>query len=247
VRIHKANTKSDLGKDAAAFGAPPIRAAIETKGHANIILATGASQFDTIDALVNADGIDWTRVTAYHLDEYIGLPEDHPASFRRYLRERFVRRVPNLGEFVYVNGSADPVESEVARLNERLSGTRIDVCFCGIGENAHLAFNDPPADFDATDPFIIVELDEACRKQQLGEGWFEDLDDVPTRAISMTIPQILKSEVLIVSVPDERKAGAVRCSVEGPVTPHCPASILQTHKDCHLFLDPPSASLLRTI
>lgn len=232
-----------LGGEAAGQGRRAIAEAIAQSGRAAIIVATGASQFAMLDHLVRSD-LDWSRVTAFHLDEYVGLPESHPASFRRYLRERFVERVPALGEFVMVNGDAPDLASEVARLNARISKENIDVCFAGIGENCHLAFNDPPADFETEDPYIVVELDEACRRQQMGEGWFESLEAVPRRAISMGIRQILKSRQIILSVPDRRKAEAVRNAVQQPVSPLFPASILRQHPATTLHLDPASASLL---
>ncbi len=234
--------KEELGKLAAERGASLIRCAIEEKGEANIILATGASQFEMLAHLVKAD-VDWTKVTAFHLDEYIGLPETHPASFRRYLKERFASRVP-LRQFHFVNGDAPDPHAECRRLGDLISRHPIDVAFVGIGENGHLAFNDPPADFETEEPYLVVELDEACRKQQLGEGWFSSLDEVPTRAISMSIRQILKSRTIICSVPDLRKAQAVQKAVEGPVTPQVPSSILQRHPQTFLYLDPESASLL---
>lgn len=244
MHIHRLPSKQELGRKSAETGAPAIKNAISATGAANIILATGASQFDTLESLVAIPGIDWSKVTVFHLDEYIGLSVDHPASFRKYLHERFVDRVTGLKEFVGVNGDAPSSEAEIDRLNARISPIAIDVCFCGIGENGHLAFNDPPADLEAKDPYILVTLDEACRRQQLGEGWFESLEAVPEQAISMTIPWILRSKLLVVSVPDERKAKAVQCTVEGPITPTCPASALQSHPNCHLFLDPPAASRL---
>jgi glucosamine-6-phosphate deaminase len=182
--------------------------------------------------------------TVFHLDEYVGLPEDHKASFRGYLRNRLVNRVGALREFVAVDGDAPDLDAELARLNDRLVLETIDVCFAGIGENCHLAFNDPPADFTTEAPYIVVDLDEACRKQQLGEGWFESLDAVPRRAISMSIRQIMKSQKIILSVPDKRKAKAVRQAVEEAVSPLYPASILQQHTDATLHLDTASASEL---
>lgn len=244
MRILVHDNKQALGEKAAADGAEAIRSAIVAKGSAAIIVATGASQFDVLDALVRHD-IDWSKVTAFHLDEYVGLDPTHPASFRGYLNERFVARVGTLGEFVPVNGSAEDLDKEVAALNARLAGLEVDVCFAGIGENCHLAFNDPPADFDAEDPYIVVTLDEACRRQQMGEGWFETLEDVPDQAVSMSIRQILKSARIIASAPDERKAAAVADAAEGPVTNVHPASILQTHDDCALHLDLASAQLLK--
>ncbi len=236
--------KAALGAAAAAQGAEAIRQALAERGEANIIVATGASQFEVLDALVEAPGIDWALVSAFHLDEYAGIERTHPASFRRYLDERFTSRLPGLSQFVEVGGDAEDLEGEVRRLNGLIDGRTIDVCFAGIGENCHLAFNDPPADFDTRSPYIVVDLDEACRRQQLGEGWFATLMDVPSRAISMSIQQMLLSERLVISVPDRRKAVAVKAAIEGPVIPDYPASILQTHARCTIFLDPPAASLL---
>lgn len=235
--------KQALGATAAAEGAEAIREAIARNGRAAIIVATGASQFEMLDALVDAD-IDWSRVTVFHLDEYVGLSADHSASFRRYLRERLVARVDGLAEFVAVDGDATDLWAEIARLNSRIAREQIDVCFAGIGENCHLAFNDPPADFDTDAPYIVVDLDEACRRQQMGEGWFATLDDVPARAISMSIRQIMASRHLVLSVPDARKAQAVHDAVEGPVSNLHPASITQKHGTCSLHLDPEAASLL---
>ena len=179
----------------------------------------------------------------FHLDEYIGIPETHPASFRKYLRERLVDIVQP-GTVHFLNGETDEPQAECDRLNQIISQHQIDVAFVGIGENGHLAFNDPPANFETEDPYILVELDEACRLQQVGEGWFNGLDDVPTQAISMSIRQILKAQSIVCTVPDERKAEAVRNCLHGEITPMHPASILQTHQDCSVFLDAGSASLL---
>lgn len=201
--------KKQVGARAATAGAELIRAAIAANGRAGVILATGASQFDVLDALVRAEGIDWSRVTVLHLDEYIAMPATHPASFRRYLNERFVGRVPRLGRFVAIDGDAPDLQAELARVNKIARETAIDVCFAGIGENCHLAFNDPPADFTTDEPFIVVRLDEACRRQQFGEGWFPTLDAVPDRAISMSIRHMMKSKAVILAVPDARKANAV--------------------------------------
>lgn len=236
--------RAELGRAAAKTAAGQIEKAIANKGRAGIVLATGASQFEVLAGLVAAEGIDWSKVSMFHLDEYIGLGGDHPAGFRKYLKQRFVDKVAPLGAVHFVNGDADKPERECERLGELISQQTIDVTLAGIGENGHLAFNDPPADFEMQQPYIVVALDEKCRRQQLGEGWFEKLDDVPARAISMSIRQILKSELLIVSVPDLRKASAVKATLEGPVTPNCPASILQEHPNCKLLLDEQSASLL---
>jgi len=235
--------KASLGRTAAKRGADMIRRAIAANGRANVIVATGASQFELLAALIT-EPIDWTRVTCFHLDEYVGLPITHPASFRKYLWERFVSKLPlPLAAFHYVNAEVEP-QAECDRLAILIRAAPIDVAFVGIGENAHLAFNDPPADFATEAPYLVVELDEACRRQQLGEGWFPSLESVPRRAISMSCRQILKSRAIIVSVPDQRKAEAVRKSVEGPISPSVPASILQQHDNVTLYLDAPAASLL---
>ena len=239
------DTKEACGEQAAAHGARRVREAIGARGQATIIVATGASQFDMLEALVRAPGIDWTCVTGFHLDEYIGMPMTHPASFRKYLKERFVDRLPATpAHFHYLSGEGDP-QIECRRVGQVLSHHPVDVAFIGIGENGHLAFNDPPADFRTEEPYLVVDLDAACRRQQLGEGWFETIDDVPRRAISMSIRQILKAAAIVCTVPDARKAEAVRAAVEGPVTPQCPSSILQQHPATTLFLDRDSASLLK--
>ncbi len=235
--------KRELGEAAAEYGAQVIKRAIEKRGEAYIIVATGASQFEMLESLVQKD-VDWSRVTAFHLDEYIGITMDHPASFRKYLKERFVDRVKNLGEFHYIEADRRAPKEECGRIASLIRDKTVDVAFIGIGENAHLAFNDPPADFETEEPFIVVELDEACRRQQLGEGWFDSFEEIPSKAISMSVRQILKSVNLVVSIPDARKAEAVKCAVEGEVTPMCPASILQRHENCVLFLDRESSSKL---
>jgi len=238
------DTADQMGAAAAADAARRIVAAIERTGQANMILATGASQFATLDGLIGHTEIDFARVVMFHLDEYIGLDDQHPASFRRYLRERFVDRAGPLRAVHWVRGDAADPAAECRRLAEIIAEHPIDVALIGIGENGHLAFNDPPADFDTEEPYLVVDLDERCRRQQLGEGWFATLDDVPRRAISMSIRQILKSRSIIVSVPDERKAQAVRDALDGPLTNQCPASILREHGDCRLYLDTAAASRL---
>ena len=245
MHLHIFAAKREMGEAAARHTAAQIDRAIAAHGEANIILATGASQFDMLDRLVSLD-VDWSRVTAFHLDEYVGLPAAHPASFRRYLQERFVSRVPGLKAFHSVNGDeVKGASAECRRLAALISPLRIDVACIGIGENGHLAFNDPPADFETDAPFIRVDLDEACRKQQVGEGWFRSLDEVPRQTISMSIRQIMKSAAITCTVPDLRKAEMVRQAVEGPVTNLLPASILQQHPRCDLFLDAPAASALK--
>ena len=243
MNIFKATTKRETSEAAAHVASTKLRAALDTNGHASFIVATGASQFDFLAALTADETINWNNTTMFHLDEYIGIPETHPASFRKYLQERLVDIV-RPGTVHFLDGEADDPQAECDRLNRIISEHQIDVAFVGIGENGHLAFNDPPADFETEDPYILVELDEACRLQQVGEGWFTGLEEVPTQAISMSIHQILKAETIICTVPDERKAEAVRNCLHGEITPMHPASILQTHPDCTVFLDAGSASLL---
>lgn len=236
--------KEELGRLSAELAAAYIMQAIEKKGLSSIIVATGASQFEFLQRLTADARIDWSKVTVFHLDEYVGLPVTHIASFRRYLRERLVQQLPcPLAAFHEVNASSDPVQ-ECERLGALISKEVIDLCCMGIGENGHIAFNDPPADFATDKPYLVVELDEGCRQQQVNEGWFPTLADVPKQAISMSVQQILKSKALINSVPGERKAVAVRNALNGEITPFCPASILRTHPDCHLNLDMDSARLL---
>ena len=241
MNIVISKTKKELGLQAANRGSELINKSIQTNGEANIIVATGASQFEMLEALIKKD-IDWTKVTCFHLDEYIGMSVSHPASFRKYLKERFADKI-NLKEFNYIDAEFNP-EKECKRLNEIINRISIDVAFVGIGENAHLAFNDPPADFDIEDPYIIVNLDEECRNQQKGEGWFKTLKEVPEQAISMSIKQILKSDHIICSVPDSRKAQAIKKVIEGDVSKMIPASILKKHMETWLYLDNESASLL---
>jgi glucosamine-6-phosphate deaminase len=243
MKIIISDTKQEMGSRAAGEGAERVRAALRARGRAHIVVATGASQFEMLESLVREE-VDWSRVTGFHLDEYIGLSMEHPASFRRYLKERFVDRLPQtIGEFHYIDAEKDP-EAECTRLNRLIGALTIDVAFVGIGENGHLAFNDPPADFETEEPYLVVELAEACRRQQLGEGWFGSLEEVPEQAVSMSVRQIMKAGAVICTVPDARKAEAVERAVTGPVTPEVPASILQEHPDCRLFLDTQSASRL---
>jgi glucosamine-6-phosphate deaminase len=234
-------TKEELGKAAAKKSAEVIRKAISENGKANIIVATGASQFELLSELVKED-IDWSVVTAFHLDEYVGLPESHPASFRKFLKERFVDLV-SPKEFIYVNGESDPYE-ECIRLGKLIRQHPMDIAFVGIGENGHLAFNDPPADFETEEPYLVVNLDEACRRQQLGEGWFPTFEDVPHRAISMSVKQIMKTKTLICCVPDKRKAKAVFDTLNCEISPDFPASVMRNHPDTILFMDKEASSLL---
>jgi glucosamine-6-phosphate deaminase len=242
VRLSVSPDSATLAAVAAAEAASRLRAAQAARQRARIVAATGASQFEFLKQLRREDGIDWTRVEMFHLDEYIGLPVDHPASFRKYLLERLIRPAGIL-DYHLLDGEADP-STVVRDVGEALRRAPIDVAFVGIGENGHLAFNDPPADFTTTAPYIIVRLDEACRRQQVGEGWFAGVGDVPETAISMSIRQILSANAIVCVVPDRRKAEAVRACLEGPVTPNAPASILRTHHDVTVYLDRESASLL---
>jgi glucosamine-6-phosphate deaminase len=244
MEIWVSEDKVEMGRAAAQTAAKHLNAALAARGKASLVLATGASQFEMLAQLVDLD-VDWSRVTAFHLDEYIDLPESHAASFRRYLKERFVSELPDLQQFHYVDGEAKDPERECRRLGNLIGEVTVDVACIGIGENGHLAFNDPPADFETEAPYIVVELDEACRRQQLGEGWFPTLADVPRRAISMSIRQIMKSRAIVCTVPDARKAVAVQKATEGEVTNMVPSSILQQHPMCDLFLDRNSAALLR--
>lgn len=246
MKINIFENKIDSGNAAAKLGSQFIREAIAEHGHANIIVATGASQFEMLSALTEMQGIPWHKIHFFHLDEYVGISIEHPASFRKYLWERFHKQLPTpLANFHYLNAEENP-QAECDRVGALIKVRKIHVCFAGIGENGHLAFNDPPADFETEVPYHVVELDEACRRQQMGEGWFPSVEDVPTHAISMSIRQIMKSEKMILTVPDERKAVAVQGVVEGPVSPDCPASILQKHENCHFYLDSPAALKLKS-
>ena len=233
----------ELGRQAGIAAAKLIKEAISTKGSAHIILATGTSQIETLNQLVAEQSIDWNKVIMFHLDEYIGLPDTHPASFRKYLKERFISKVPTLKAAYLIDGETD-AKAECERLGKLIIQVPIDVALVGIGENGHLAFNDPPADFETEEAYIIVTLDDACRKQQVGEGWFKNLDEVPRRAISMSIKQILKSNNVICSVPDGRKAVAVKNTLEQPLSNLYPATALQLHPSCTCYLDESSVSLL---
>jgi glucosamine-6-phosphate deaminase len=231
-----------LARAAARDAAARIRTAVAASGQARIVAATGTSQMKFLDRLTREADLDWSTVELFHLDEYVGLPDDHPASFRKYLRERLIQPA-GIVRFHLIDGRGDP-DAVCEDLGRKLTAQPIDVAFVGIGENGHLAFNDPPADFDTERPYLVVRLDEACRRQQVGEGWFTSIDDVPACAITMSIRQILKARAIVAVVPESRKAVAVRMCVEGDVSPMAPASILRTHQDTTLFLDTESAALL---
>ena len=245
MKIYIGKDKNDMAAAAAKTAGERIRQAIAAKGEARIIVATGASQFEFLATLVREPGIDWTKVTGFHLDEYVGLSASHKASFRGYMRERFVSKTPQpMKAFNEVNGEAADAEAEIDRLERLVREAPIDVACIGFGENGHIAFNDPPADFDTNRAYRVVDLDEKCRRQQVGEGWFPDLDAVPSRAFSMTVKQIMWSRSIVCTCPDARKAEAVKNCIEGPITNMVPGSVLQLHPDCTYFLDPPSAALL---
>jgi glucosamine-6-phosphate deaminase len=237
--------KPTLGRAAAEQAATAIRRAIADRGAARIIAATAASQLEFLDALTSAAGIDWGKVEVFHLDEYIGLPITHPGSFRKMLTEQLVAKT-GINKYHLLQGDAADVPAALREAGEQLASAPIDIAFLGIGENAHIAFNDPPADFKTEEPYIIVNLDEACRQQQVGEAWFSDISQVPKQAISMSAQQILKSKEILAVVPDRRKARAVKACVEGEISPMAPASILRRHSNATIYLDTNSASLLRT-
>jgi glucosamine-6-phosphate deaminase len=242
LQVKVISNKQTLGKIAGQHAANSIRVAIKDKGTARIIAATGASQFEFLDALTEEPQIDWSRVELFHLDEYVGLPITHPASFRKYLLERLIHRT-GITQHHLLDGEGDP--QEVAkRIGAELAVKPVDVAFVGIGENGHLAFNDPPADFRTETPYLLVELDDACRRQQVGEGWFASAENVPAKAISMSVRQILCSLEIIAVVPDVRKAKAVKACLEGEISPLAPASILRSHPNVTIYLDRDSASLL---
>jgi glucosamine-6-phosphate deaminase len=236
------SSKATLAQAAADHAAAIIRDAISAHGEARIIAATGASQFDFLDALTKITDIDWDRVEMFHLDEYVGITDQAPASFCRYLRERLIDKV-GLKKYHLLDGTEAPA-AVIERVSAEIRKAPIDVAFVGVGENGHLAFNDPPADFDTEEAYIVVNLDETCRKQQLGEGWFPTLEDVPRQAISMTIKQIMKAEQILCIAPDARKANAIKACFNGEVSPMAPASILQRHPNATIYLDKESASLL---
>lgn len=246
MKIRIFDDKVSLGKAAAKQADGAIQRAISERGRARVVAATGVSQFAFLEALIQAPGIDWRKIELFHLDEYIGLPVTHPASFRKFLLERLVNKT-GITNFHALDGeTADPAQV-ARRIGQELKAAPVDVTFVGIGENGHLAFNDPPADFETEQPYLIVELDEACRRQQVGEGWFATLADVPRQAISMSVRQILKAREIIAVAPEARKAAAVKACVEGEVTPLAPASILRTHGNTTLYLDRDSASQLKNV
>ncbi len=235
--------KREMAQVAAKEAAAILRETIKAKGTARLIAATGTSQFEFLETLTSLPEIDWQQVEMFHLDEYIGLPASHPASFCRFLQERLIQRT-GIQKYFLLDGEQN-AQDVIHRIGQALLSAPIDIAFVGIGENGHLAFNDPPADFKTEEPYIVVKLNEACRRQQLGEGWFATLADVPQRAISMSVRQILKAKAILCIVPDTRKAAAVKACLEGDISPLAPASILRTHPNTILYLDIQSAGLLR--
>jgi glucosamine-6-phosphate deaminase len=242
LRIKILENKQAAGRAAAEHAANSLCAAIKTRGAARIVAATGASQFEFLEALTSAPGIAWGRVELFHLDEYVGLPITHPASFRKYLLERLIQKT-GITQYHFLDGEGDP-QAVAKTIGRELLSKPVDTAFAGIGENGHLAFNDPPADFQTEEPYLVVALDEGCRQQQVNEGWFANLADVPAKAISMSIRQILRAKELIAVVPEARKARAVKACFEGEISPLAPASILRAHSNATVYLDRESASLL---
>ncbi len=243
--IHIYPSKNDMGRAAAEQAGRILKDLLSRKAVVRFIAATGASQFEFLDHLCSLKDIDWSRTEMFHLDEYVGIDETHPASFVGYLRERLVNRVKP-GAVHFLNGAAPDPEAERQRLSRFISEAPVDIAFIGIGENGHIAFNDPPADFETEEPYLILNLDEQCRQQQVGEGWFSGLADVPPQAYTMSVRQILKSEHIICTVPDRRKADAVGSCLgkDVEISPMRPASILKTHKRCDVFLDDAAATKL---
>ena len=242
MRLRILEGRDSLGKAAAAQAAAAIQRAIGAKGKARIISASAASQFEFLEVLTSTPGIDWKNVEVFHLDEYIGLPKTHPASFCKFLQDRLISKT-GIVTYHFLDGEKDPAEV-IRQASEAISAAPVDVAFVGIGENGHLAFNDPPADFEIEEPFIVVNLDQACRQQQVGEGWFANMDAVPKQAISMSVKQVLKSKEIIAVVPGPKKAQAIKACFDVPVSPMAPSSILRTHPNATIFLDRESAALL---
>lgn len=243
MRLKIFHDRGSLSQAAAEQAASAIRRAIAEQGRARIVAATAASQIEFLDALSKASGIDWTRVEAFHLDEYIGLPVTHPGSFRKMLLEQLIRKT-GIVKYHLLDGDADDPAAVARTVGKNLASAPVDIAFLGIGENGHIAFNDPPADFEIEAPYIVVNLDEACRQQQVGEAWFANISQVPKQALSMSVRQILKSKELLAVVPDLRKAQAVKACFEGEIGRMAPASILRTHSNATVYLDKKSASML---
>jgi glucosamine-6-phosphate deaminase len=234
--------KVSLGKAAAAQAAAAIGSAIAERGQARVVAASAASQFEFLEALTATPGIRWDRVELFHLDEYIGLPMTHPASFCKFLQERLIAKT-GITNYHLLDGSQNPAEV-IRGVSKAITASPVDIAFVGVGENGHIAFNDPPADFETEEPYIVVALDHACRLQQVGEGWFKNLDAVPKQAISMSVRQVLKSREILAVVPDARKAPAIKACFDGPISPMAPSSILRNHPNATVYLDRQSSALL---
>ena len=243
LQVEIYDTRAQMGHAAGTLAAARIRECLRQKPEVNVIFAAAPSQNEMLDTLVQATDIEWNRVNAFHMDEYIGLSQNAPQGFGNFLKAHIFHKLP-FKSVNYIDCEAVDMDAECARYTALLQENPVDIVLLGIGENGHLAFNDPPADFETERAYLVIDLDERCRRQQLGEGWFPTLDDVPKQAISMSVRQCMKARCIINSVPDKRKAEAVKMALEGPVTPMCAASMLQKHPDCHTFLDPDSASLL---
>jgi len=243
MRVIMCEDKHEMGYQAAQLGISLIKEAIERKGQAVIVVATGLSQFSLYAHLGEAN-LDWSKVEAFGLNEYVNLPDTHPSSFRYYLKTRFVKKVQHLGAFHAVNGDAQDLQAEIERLNALIREKDVDVAFLGIGENGHIGFNDPPANFETNAPYIVVELEERCRRQQVSEGWFATLEEVPRQAVTMSVRQILKAKNLVCSVPDQRKARAVAMCLYDQISVYAPCTVLRTKKECTLLLDRPSSLLV---
>ena len=231
-----------MASAAANHAAGSLRGLLGKQDTVRLLAATGASQLEFLDLLTSNTSIDWRRVELFHLDEYVGIGPGHPASFARYIKERIIDRT-GIQRFHLLDGTRDP-HQVAAETGREINAAPVDLAFAGIGENGHLAFNDPPADFETQDAFLVLQLDEACRKQQVGEGWFPSIDEVPHQAISISIPQLLKAKEILCIVPDRRKAPAVKACLEGPMSRMAPASALRVHPNTTIFLDADSASLL---
>lgn len=242
MRLKVFDDKVSLGKAAAIQAAAAIRSAIAERGQARVVAASAASQFEFLEALIATPGILWKQVELFHLDEYIGLPTTHPASFCKFLQERLIAKT-GIVNYHLLDGSQDPAEV-ICSVGKAITTSPIDIAFLGIGENGHIAFNDPPADFETEEPYIIVALDHACRLQQVGEGWFKNFDAVPKQAISMSVHQVLKTKEILAVVPDARKAAAIKACFDGPISPMAPSSILRNHPNATVYLDQQSSALL---
>lgn len=242
MHVNVLQNKLDVGEAAALHATQSLQRVLSHSESVRIIAATGASQLDFLESLTSTPGIDWQRVEMFHLDEYIGIPATHPASFRKYLMERFIQKT-GIRKYHLLDGEQNPADV-IREIGRELKSAPVNIAFVGIGENGHLAFNDPPADFETDEPYLIVELDEACRGQQVTEGWFRAMSEVPLRAISMSVKQILKANEIIAVVPGTRKARAVKACLEGEISPLAPASILRTHPNTTTYLDRDSAAFL---